>query len=409
VILFLHNRYRTAGGEERAVEDLAWLAREHLGEDAELLERDSASLGRARAAAGLLRGGLDPADVGDAVRRTGARIVHAHNLTPALGWRALAAARAAGARVVLHLHNYRLVCAVGTCVDSRGEDCTRCQGRDTRPGVRLNCRGSAPEAAAYALALALWQRRLAGQADAIVVPSAAAHTRLLALRAPLAAPVHVVGAVLREPAAEAPAPRPGAFALVASRLAREKGVEVAVDASLLAGTPLVICGEGPRAAALRAHAVAAGARVVDPRAGLDAAVDALAPGDVLLAGHVARGALAALRARAGVALVPTRAAETFGLAAVEAMGAGLPVAASALGALAELGPADGVALAAPGDPAALARAMAALRADPGAGARALAAARRLAAPEAVAPRLAAAYAAADDGARGSAPSRVPAG
>jgi glycosyltransferase involved in cell wall biosynthesis len=92
--------------------------------------------------------------------------------------------------------------------------------------------------------------------------------------------------------------------------------------------------------------------------------------------------------------VPTRAAETFGLAAVEAMAAGLPVAASAMGALAELGPGDGVALVAPGDAGALAGAMAAQRADPAAGALALAAAKRLAAPGAVAPRLAAAYAAA---------------
>src|SRR5215217_1696311 len=131
VILFLHNRYRVPGGEERVVEDLAWLVRAHLGEDAEVLERDSAALGRARATAGLLAGGLDPGEVAAAVRRT----------------RALAAAREAGARVVLHLHNYRLVCAVATCFNSRGEDCTRCQGRDSRPGVRLNCRRSVPESA----------------------------------------------------------------------------------------------------------------------------------------------------------------------------------------------------------------------------------------------------------------------
>src|SRR3954454_8687431 len=46
VVLFLHNRYRTTGGEERVVADLLWLVREHLHEDAELLERDSATLGR---------------------------------------------------------------------------------------------------------------------------------------------------------------------------------------------------------------------------------------------------------------------------------------------------------------------------------------------------------------------------
>ena len=169
MVLFLHNRYRVTGGEERAVEDLMWLVREQLGEEAELLSYDSAVLGRTRVAAALLRGGLDPGDVRAAVRLTRARVVSAHNLNPALGWRALAAAREAGARVVLHLHNYRLVCAVGTCF-TEGADCTRCHARDTRPGVRHNCRGSRAEALTYAAGLALQQRRLADAADAIVVP-----------------------------------------------------------------------------------------------------------------------------------------------------------------------------------------------------------------------------------------------
>ena len=128
MILFLHNRYRAPGGEERVVDDLMWLVRERMGEPAELLAREPAAgdptlaaergggaAGRGQAAAGLLRGGIDPREVGDAVRRTGARVVHAHNIHPTFGWRALAAARAAGARVVVHLHQYRLVCAVGVC------------------------------------------------------------------------------------------------------------------------------------------------------------------------------------------------------------------------------------------------------------------------------------------------------
>src|ERR687889_257649 len=144
---------------------MEWILHRYLGEEVRTLTRDSATLGRVRAAAGLLRGGLDEDEVEAAVRRTGARVVHGHNLLPAFGWRALEAARAAGARTVLHLHNYRLVCAVGTCF-TRGADCTRCHGRDTRPGVRLNCRGgSRAEAAVYAAGIALHQRRLADAAD----------------------------------------------------------------------------------------------------------------------------------------------------------------------------------------------------------------------------------------------------
>src|SRR5215212_10952680 len=230
VILLLHNRYRVPGGEERAVEDLAWLIREHLGEDVEVLERDSAALGNRRAAAGLLRGGLAPEDIAHAVRRTGARGVHAHNLTPSFGWRALAAAREAGARIVLHLHNYRLVCAQALCF-TRGEDCTRCHGRDTRPGVRLNCRGgSRAEAAAYAAGLALWQRRLAEQVDAFVVPSAFALGRLRELGAPVGDRAHVVGSVQREIAGASRAAE-GRHVLAAGRLTPEKGFADAIDAA----------------------------------------------------------------------------------------------------------------------------------------------------------------------------------
>lgn len=366
MILFLHNRYRTTGGEERVVEDLLWLVREHLGEEAELLERDSATLGRRRAAAGLLGGGLAPGDVATAVRRTGARIVHAHNLSPAFGPRALAAARAAGARVVLHLHNYRMVCAVGTCF-TRGEDCTRCHGINTVPGIALNCRGTGPEALVYGVSLAGWQRRLAGLVDRFVVPSAFAEGRLRALGAPLGDRVSVVGHAVRS-FAPAPAFAPAGPALVVSRLAVEKGVDVAIAACRRADVPLVVAGDGPQRAQLEASAAGA---------------------DVRFVGRVGSERLAQLRAGARAELVPSRAAETFGLAAAEAMAAGLPVIATRAGALAELVPRER--LVAPGDAEAMAAAL--LRVDGAAAAEGLAAVRETCAPEAVARALAAVYAA----------------
>jgi len=367
VILLLHNRYRVPGGEERAVEDLAWLIGTELGEDVEVLERDSAALGNRRAALGLVRGGLAPDEVARAVRRTGARVVHAHNVQPTLGWRALAAARDAGARVVAHLHNYRLVCAVGTCF-THGEDCTRCHGRNTLPGVRLNCRGgSRAEALAYGAGLALWQRRLAGAADAFVVPSAFALRRLESLGAPLGGRAHVIASVQRTFAERSEAGS-GAYALYAGRLAAEKGVEDALAACRLAGVPLVVAGDGPAAAALRA---AAGP-------------------DARFTGRVGPDELARLRAGAAVALVPSRYAEILPLAALEAMAAGLPVVAAAAGGLAEIVPAAG--LHPPGVVPAMAERIRALWRDAAAGERALAVARERTAPAVVAAALRAAYA-----------------
>ncbi len=360
MILLLHNRYREPGGEERAVEDLAWLIRSELGEPAAVLERDSASLDRSRAAAGLLGGGLRPAAVGEAVRRSGARVVHAHNVHPAFGWRALAAAREAGARVVLHLHNYRLVCAVGTCF-THGEDCTRCHGRNTLPGVRLNCRGSRAEAVTYGAALALWQRRLAEAVDAFVVPSAFALGRLRTLGAPLGDRPRVIPSVQRTFAASSSAAA-GGFALAAGRLTPEKGFADAVKACARAGVPLVVAGDGPQLDELRALG-----------------------GDVRFAGRVSPGELAALRRQAALAIVPSRYEEILPLAALEAMAAGLPVAAASAGGLAEAVPPEG--LYPPGDVEALAARIAALYGSALAGDRTLAVARARYAPAVIARQL----------------------
>lgn len=374
VILLLHHRYREVGGEERAVADLRWLIREHLGEEAEVLERDSGAIGQRDAALGLLRGGLRPEEVTEAVRRTGARVVHAHNVNPTFGWRALAAAKAAGARVVLHLHNYRLVCSVATCF-TRGEDCTRCHGRNTLPGVRLNCRGgSRAESAAYAASLSLWQKRITGAADEIVVPSAFALQRLRELGAPLGGKARVLGSVQRD-FAEASNAAAGKFVLAAGRLTPEKGFADVVDACRHADLPLVVAGDGTQRAELEARAGHA-ARFV---------------------GHVSPAELAGLRRRAAVAVVPSRYAEILPLAALEAMAAGLPTVAAASGGLTEAVPEEG--LYPPGDVEALRARLTGLFGDAPAGERALRAARARCAPEVIAAQLAEVYGATSRSAR----------
>ena len=87
--------------------------------------------------------------------------------------------------------------------------------------------------------------------------------------------------------------------------------------------------------------------------------------------------------------MPSRAAETFGLAAAEAMASGLPVVATRSGALADLVPAEQLAPA--GDAAALGALAARLRGDAEAAERGLAVVRSRAAPEIVAPLLAEVY------------------
>jgi glycosyltransferase involved in cell wall biosynthesis len=242
---------------------------------------------------------------------------------------------------------------------------------------------------AYGAGLALWQRRIVGAADAVVVPSEFARARLRELGAGLPEDrVHVLpppvreapppttdGAELKKESHPSPGRDPGPvppgsrpYALVVSRLAPEKGVDVAIEACALAGVPLVIAGGGPEGEALRARGAGREVRFV---------------------GRVGDGELRALRAGAAIALVPSRSAETFGLAAAEAMAAGVPVAGSRAGALPELIEPAGLADA--GDPRGLAGAMGRLLADPGAGARARERVRGLCAPERAAAGLARVY------------------
>jgi glycosyltransferase involved in cell wall biosynthesis len=256
---------------------------------------------------------------------------------------------------------------VGTCF-TRGADCARCHGRNTLPGVRLACRGDGREAAIYGASLALWQRRLVAQVDRFVVPSGAALQRLLRLGAPVDGRSTVVPHPVRSFAEDSVAAS-GQYALVASRLAPEKGVDVAVDAAGRAGRPLVVVGDGPLHRPLRKHARGA---------------------DVTLYAALGPDRFASLRRGAAVALVPSRSAETFGLAAAHALAAGVPVVASRIGALPELVDEEG--LVPPGDPAALAEALQRRWGDAGAGQTGLRRVRERCAPGIVAEQLADVYA-----------------
>ena len=337
-VLVVHNRYRYAGGEERAVElQLAALRRARVTHA--VLERDSAATGRAQAARALLRGGDEPGEVADAVRALGATVVHVHNMQPLFGPRSLAAARGAGARVVMHLHNFRLFCSIAVAFRD-GHTCFRCSGRFTLPGLVLDCRGSVPESAAYATALALHQRAVLDAVDRFVTPSRFAAAQL----ARLGVPAERLDVVANYAPESAPAdPAAGGYAVVAGRLAAEKGIDVAVEAAGRAGVPLRVAGDGPLAGELRALARRAAAPVE-------------------LLGRVPAEQVAELLAGAAMVLVPSVGPDVMPFAALEGMAAGVPVVAARSGSLPELvGPERCVPRR---DPGALAAAMGRLWRDP---------------------------------------------
>jgi glycosyltransferase involved in cell wall biosynthesis len=314
-VLVIHNRYRVEGGEERSVElQLRALSRARV--EHAVLERRSTETTRAGAALALLRGGRDEDDVAAAVRTLGADVAHVHNMLPLVGPRGLEAARAAGARVVLHLHNVRLFCAIA--VASRdGGPCFRCHHRFTLPGLVLNCRGSLPEATVYAAALALHQPAVFETVDRFVAPSAYAVGQLAKLGVPAGRLKRLTHYLPAEAFADRSRAGEGRYALVAARLSEEKGIDLAIAAAARAGVPLKVAGDGPAAEQLR--------RTADR---LDAPVEFL--------GRVDRERMATLLAAAGAVLMPSRYHEFSPFAALEAMAAGVPVLAARMGGLPEL-------------------------------------------------------------------------
>jgi glycosyltransferase involved in cell wall biosynthesis len=316
-VLLLHNRYREPGGEERSTQEIVNLLAAR-GHSVSLVERASTALtgvrGRARAGAAMIAGGSAPDEVAAAVKRVGADIVHTQNLNPLFGARGIAAARHAGARIVVHLRNYRLFCAIAIAYRD-GALCTRCHGRNTWPGVGLRCRGSFTEAAAYGAGLALHQRRIIEGADSLVVPSEAAARRLESFGMPPGRTRVVANFLNPSSFAEASRAEEGDYALFVGRLVEEKGAETAIAAAARAEVPLVVVGAGPEDERLRRMAGAASVRFT---------------------GRLSAEALAEVRRGAAFAVVPSRWDEPFGLVALEAMAAGLPVLASDTGGLPEV-------------------------------------------------------------------------
>lgn len=336
-VLLVHNRYRVAGGEERSAE-LQLRAFERAGIPHALFERRSEDAGKVTAATALVRGGSDEAGVAAAARGLGADVVHAHNTLPLIGPRGLEAARETGARVVLHLHNVRLFCATGFG-ERDGAPCERCRGRNTLPGLRLNCRRSVPEAAAYAAGLSLHQPRMLAAVDRFVAPSEAA-AGLLARRGLAQERITPLAHYLpQDYFAEGSRAGDGEYALVASRLSPEKGIDTAIAAARAAGVPLRVAGDGPDRGRLQA----------------------LAGSDAEFLGRVAPEGVRELLAGAAVVLMPSLYHEFSPYSALEAMAQGVPVVATAMGGLPELlGPGTCVP---PGDGDAFAARLAALWSD----------------------------------------------
>ena len=355
-ILLVHNRYRSGApsGENRVVdqegEALSALGHEvmRFGRSSDEIERWSMAK-KASLPARTVWSRETYRDLKAVLREHRPEVVHVHNTFPLLSDAVLYACRDARVPVVATMHNYRLVCSNGMFFRSGTvcHDCTK--GLPVRAVVHGCYRESHAATVPVALARSLHRQAWRSLVSAYVFISASQRDlhRGLGL-----APDRVFVRYNLIPRHSRPRVARTSAVVYAGRLHEAKGVRLLMAGwdcyrrkSEEPGLNLIIVGGGP---------------LED-----EVAAWASARPSVEMTGTVSGDRCAELISRARAVLLPSVWEETFGLVAVEAMAAGVPPIAAGHGSFTELiTPGVDGALFSPGDPAALALAIADVEKNP---------------------------------------------
>jgi glycosyltransferase involved in cell wall biosynthesis len=333
-VLLVHNFYQRPGGEDqvflaesRLLQAAGHEVLHHTVHNDEVAERGLVQLARDtiwnRSAGGALH---------EIVRDAGVEVVHFHNTFPLISPAAYRAVRSAGAAVVQTLHNYRLLCP-GALLFRDGRVCETCVGSRAPVAAAVHgCyRNSRAASGVTAAMLAVHHAAGTWRSAVDVYVALTEFGRAKFVRGGLPAERIVVKPhfLPDDPGAGA---HEGGNALFVGRLSAEKGVATLLRAWSEAPVPLRVIGTGP----------------LDP-------LLAAAPAGVEWLGQQERPRVLDEMKDAAFLVFPSECYETFGLVAIEAYAAGLPVIAARIGGMHEL-VRDGETglLFTPGDPADLA-------------------------------------------------------
>jgi len=355
-ILLVHNRYRSSApsGENRVV-DQEGEALAAQGHEVIRFGRSSDEIGQwsvAKKASLPVRtiwSHETSRDLKAALREHRPDVVHVHNTFPLLSAAVLYACRDAGVPVVATIHNYKLACANGTFFRD-GAVCHDCAHGLSVQAVQHGCyRGSRTATAPVVLATSLHRRAWRSLVSSYIFISASQRDLLRGSDLP---PDRVFVRYNLIPRRALPRTAPTPTVVYAGRLDEAKGVRLLtagwdeyLKKSGEPGLNLLIVGGGPL--------------------GDEVADWASTRPSVEMTGTVSSDRCAELISRGRAVVLPSAWEETFGLVAVEAMAAGVPPIAAGHGSFTELitPGVDGM-LFTPGDPAALALAIADVESNP---------------------------------------------
>jgi len=327
-IILAHNYYGSAApsGENAVFEAEAALLRQH-GHTVMELTRHSDEI-RGRGVWGTMRGALSTPwnpfsklAAEKLIRRGEAEVFHVHNSFPLLSPAVFYAARKSGTATVLTLHNFRTYCAAG--IPMRDErPCTECLDNvSVGPSLRHRCyRGSL--AATIPMAAMIWLHRRLGtwhsQVDAFIALTFFQKDILCSAGLPRER-VFVKPHFYPNPSDPQSWSEREDKVMFIGRLRIEKGCHNLLEAWRRWGTEaprLEIIGEGPERPKLEEMVVQAGLGE-----------------KVIFRGQLPFEEVQASLRKAELLVFPSICYETFGMAIVEAMALGVPVAASRLGSI----------------------------------------------------------------------------
>jgi glycosyltransferase involved in cell wall biosynthesis len=316
-ILFVHNFYQQAGGEDLAFADEAELFRErghhvvtHQVHNDRVKGMNPISL-----AAATMWNSRAADRIRQLIRENAIDVCHFHNTFPLISPAAYHAANSEGVAVVQTLHNYRIICP-GATLYRDGKVCETCIGKSIPwPGLLHACyRGSVKASLGVSSMLAFHRMLGTWSAKVQVYIALTEFSRHKFTQAGLPADRVVVKRNFLQTNPGAGTGN-GGFALFVGRLVPEKGIETMLKAWETIGQklPLRIAGSGPLASLVAESA----ARI---------------PGVTAL-GRVSDEDLQQLMGDASVLIFPSEWYEGLPRTIIESYARGTPVIASRIGSL----------------------------------------------------------------------------
>jgi glycosyltransferase involved in cell wall biosynthesis len=322
-ILQIHNTYRQGGGEDTVADTEAALLSE-AGHDV-IMHRTANPAGALKATGAILASPWNPLaarEMAATADKTKPDIAHVHNTWFSFSPSVLRPLHERGIRIVMTVHNYRLMCINGYLYRDN-DRCTECVGTHPWRGAVHRCyRNSlvlstvAAGAISFNRMLGTWPKYV----DRFI--SATEYVSDILVRNGIPGDkIRRVSLTVNDPGPRLKPPSASDYVLLVGRLDAQKGGRYLLDKWRQYGGDLElrVIGDGDDRPALEAMGVP----------------------NVRFLGWMDPETLYQQRLEARALVFPSDLLETFGLAMVEAFGAGLPVIANDLGTRAEvMGPSE---------------------------------------------------------------------